>query len=69
MIVLEKNPENPYHMLSETVEKVADENVGVLFEGRNLSKLVNFKLEDLERSKGPATSNPKSAILETMDMP
>lgn len=69
MIVIVKNPENPYHMLNGTVQKVADGNVAVLFEGGNLSKLVTFKLEDLERSKGPDTPNPKSAILETMDMP
>lgn len=69
MIVVVKNPENPYHMLSGIVQRVADGNVGVLFEGGNLGKLVTFKLEDLERSEGPPTSNPKSVILETMDIP
>lgn len=69
MTVIVKNPENPYHKLSGTVQKVTDGNVGVLFEGGNLGKLVSFKLEDLERSKGAPTSNPKSSILETMDIP
>jgi len=69
MIVIVKNPENPYHMLSGTVQWVTVGKVGVLFEGGNLAKPVTFKLEDLEQSKGPPTSNPESVILETLDIP
>ncbi|GLJ20165.1 hypothetical protein SUGI_0366100, partial [Cryptomeria japonica] len=70
MIVIVKNPKNPYHMYSGIVQRVTDGKAGVLFEGGNWDKLVTFKLEDLERrSKGPPMSNPKSAILENINIP
>ncbi|KAG6509945.1 NAD(P)H-quinone oxidoreductase subunit S, chloroplastic-like [Zingiber officinale] len=36
MIVIVKNPKNPFHMYSGIVQRVTDEKAGVLFEGGHL---------------------------------
>ncbi|KAJ3684698.1 hypothetical protein LUZ61_013862 [Rhynchospora tenuis] len=67
MIVIVKNPRNPFYMYCGIVQRVTDGKVGVLFEGGNWDKLITFELDELERrDKGPPMVNPKSAILETM---
>ncbi|KAJ6853800.1 NAD(P)H-quinone oxidoreductase subunit S, chloroplastic [Iris pallida] len=67
MIVLVKNPANPFHMYCGIVQRVTDGKAGVLFEGGNWDKLVTFKLDELERrEKGPPMVNPKSAVLEAL---
>ena len=67
MIVIVKNPSNPYYQYCGTVQRVTDGMAGVLFEGGNWDKLLSFRLEELERrEKGPPMVNPKSAVLETM---
>ncbi|CAA7405751.1 unnamed protein product [Spirodela intermedia] len=67
MIVIVKNPSNPYYMYCGTVQRVTDGMAGVLFEGGNWDKLLSFRLDELERrEKGPPMVNPKSAILEPL---
>ncbi|CDP12160.1 unnamed protein product [Coffea canephora] len=67
MIVIVKNPSNPYHMYCGIVQRITDGKAGVLFEGGNWDRLITFRLEELERrEKGPPMVNPRSAILETM---
>jgi NAD(P)H-quinone oxidoreductase subunit S, chloroplastic len=67
MIVIVKNPRNPFYMYCGIVQRVTDGKVGVLFEGGNWDKLITFWLDELERrEKGPPMVNPKSAIIETM---
>ncbi|MQL82640.1 hypothetical protein Taro_015089 [Colocasia esculenta] len=67
MIVIVKNPSNPYHMYCGIVQRVTDGKAGVLFEGGNWDKLLTFRLDELERrEKGPPMVNPKSAVLEAL---
>lgn len=67
MIVIVKNPSNPYHMYCGIVQRVTDGKAGVLFEGGNWDKLLTFRLDELERrEKGPPMVNPKSAVLEPL---
>ncbi|KAJ3694028.1 hypothetical protein LUZ60_009508 [Juncus effusus] len=67
MIVLVKNPRNPFHMYCGIVQRVTDGKAGVLFEGGNWDKLITFRLDELERrEKGPPMVNPKSVILESL---
>lgn len=67
MIVIVKNPANPYHMYTGIVQRITDGMAGVLFEGGNWDKLLTFRLDELERrEKGPPMVNPKSAVLETL---
>ncbi|KAG6486745.1 NAD(P)H-quinone oxidoreductase subunit S, chloroplastic-like [Zingiber officinale] len=67
MIVIVKNPKNPFHMYSGIVQRVTDGKAGVLFEGGNWDKLLTFDLVELERrEKGPPMVNPKSAVLESI---
>ncbi|KAL0919064.1 hypothetical protein M5K25_011133 [Dendrobium thyrsiflorum] len=67
MIVIVKNPANPFYMYSGIVQRVTDGMAGVLFEGGNWDKLLTFKLHELERrEKGPPMVNPKSAIHEAL---
>lgn len=67
MIVIVKNPKNPFYMYTGIVQRVTDGMVGVLFEGGNWDKLLTFRLDELERrEKGPPMVNPKSAILESL---
>lgn len=67
MIVMVKNPSNPYHMYCGIVQRITDGKAGVLFEGGNWDRLITFRLEELERrEKGPPMVNPRSAILETL---
>ncbi|CAA6668846.1 unnamed protein product [Spirodela intermedia] len=59
MIVIVKNPSNPYYMYCGTVQRVTDGMAGVLFEGGNWDKLLSFRLDELERrEKGPPWSTP-----------
>ncbi|XP_072998131.1 NAD(P)H-quinone oxidoreductase subunit S, chloroplastic [Typha latifolia] len=65
MIVIVKNPNNPFYMYCGIVQRVTDGIAGVLFEGGNWDKLITFRLDELERrEKGPPMVNPKSAIIE-----
>lgn len=67
MIVIVKNPNNPYHMYCGIVQRVTDGKAGVLFEGGVWDRLITFNLNELERrEKGPPMVNPKSCILESM---
>lgn len=67
MVVIVKNPNNPYHMYCGIVQRITDGKAGVLFEGGIWDRLITFRLEELERrEKGPPMVNPRSAILETM---
>lgn len=67
MIVIVKNPANPYYMYCGIVQRITDGMVGVLFEGGNWDKLLTFPIKDLERrEKGPPMVNPKSAVLEPL---
>ena len=67
MIVLVKNPNNPFYMYCGIVQRITDGKAGVLFEGGNWDKLVTFRLEELERrEKGPPGTNPKSVVLEPL---
>ncbi|WOL04006.1 hypothetical protein Cni_G12727 [Canna indica] len=67
MIVIVKNPKNPFHMYSGIVQRVTDGKAGVLFEGGNWDKLLTFNLSELERrEKGPPMVNPKSPVLESI---
>ncbi|KAL3498992.1 hypothetical protein ACH5RR_041724 [Cinchona calisaya] len=67
MIVIVKNPNNPFYMYCGVVQRITDGKAGVLFEGGNWDTLITFRLEELERrQKGPPMVNPRSAILETM---
>uniref|UniRef100_A0A0F7CYV1 Chlororespiratory reduction31 n=1 Tax=Apostasia odorata TaxID=280455 RepID=A0A0F7CYV1_9ASPA len=67
MIVIVKNPANPFYMYSGIVQRVTDGRAGVLFEGGNWDKLLTFRLHELERrDKGPPMVNPKSAVLESL---
>lgn len=67
MIVIVKNPNNPFHMYCGIVQRITDGKAGVLFEGGNWDRLVTFRLDELERrEKGPPMVNPKSAVLEAM---
>ena len=67
MIVIVKNPNNPYHMYCGIVQRVTDGKAGVLFEGGNWDRLITFKLDELERrEKGPPMVNPKSCVLESI---
>ncbi|XP_010909311.1 NAD(P)H-quinone oxidoreductase subunit S, chloroplastic [Elaeis guineensis] len=67
MIVVVKNPKNPFYMYCGIVQRVTDGKVGVLFEGGNWDKLITFRLDELERrDKGPPMVNPKSAVLEAI---
>ncbi|KAJ0980052.1 hypothetical protein J5N97_015526 [Dioscorea zingiberensis] len=67
MIVIVKNPNNPFYMYTGIVQRVTDGMVGVLFEGGNWDKLLTFRLDELERrDKGPPMVNPKSAVLESL---
>eukprot|EP00262_Sarcandra_glabra_P015995 TRINITY_DN5062_c1_g1_i1.p1 TRINITY_DN5062_c1_g1~~TRINITY_DN5062_c1_g1_i1.p1 ORF type:complete len:250 (-),score=71.20 TRINITY_DN5062_c1_g1_i1:234-917(-) len=67
MIVIVKNPNNPFHMFSGIIQRVTDGKAGVLFEGGNWDKLITFRLEELERrEKGPPMVSPKSAVIESM---
>lgn len=70
MIVIVKNPRNPFHMYTGIVQRVTDGKAGVLFEGGNWDKLLTFDLVELERrEKGPPMVNPKSAVLESIARP
>ncbi|KAJ6326612.1 hypothetical protein OIU78_013661 [Salix suchowensis] len=65
MIVIVKNPNNPFYMYTGIVQRITDGKAGVIFEGGNWDKLVTFRLEELERrEKGPPGKNPRSAIIE-----
>ncbi|XP_073047032.1 NAD(P)H-quinone oxidoreductase subunit S, chloroplastic [Primulina eburnea] len=67
MIVIVKNPNNPFHMYCGIVQRITDGKAGVLFEGGNWDRLVTFRLEELERrEKGPPMVSPRSVILEEM---
>ncbi|XP_058083334.1 NAD(P)H-quinone oxidoreductase subunit S, chloroplastic [Magnolia sinica] len=67
MIVIVKNPDNPFHMYCGIIQRITDGKAGVLFEGGNWDKLITFRLDELERrEKGPPMVNPKSASLETL---
>lgn len=67
MIVIVKNPNNPFYMYSGIVQRITDGKAGVLFEGGNWDRLITFRLDELERrEKGPPMVNPKSAVLETI---
>uniref|UniRef100_A0A0F7GYA2 Chlororespiratory reduction31 n=1 Tax=Cypripedium formosanum TaxID=53042 RepID=A0A0F7GYA2_9ASPA len=67
MIVIVKNPRNPFYMYSGIVQRVTDGKAGVLFEGGVWDKLLTFQLNELERrEKGPPMVNPKSAIHESL---
>lgn len=67
MIVIVKNPKNPFYMYCGIVQRVTDGKVGVLFEGGNWDKLISFRLDELDRrDKGPPMVNPKSAVLEAI---
>ncbi|XP_020102782.1 NAD(P)H-quinone oxidoreductase subunit S, chloroplastic [Ananas comosus] len=67
MIVIVKNPKNPFYMYCGIVQRVTDGKVGVLFEGGNWDRLITFRLDELERrDKGPPMVNPKSAVLESI---
>lgn len=49
------NPEDTYFGFEGQVQRVADDRIGVLFEGGNWDKLVSFRPSDLEtidKSKG-----------------
>ncbi|KAK1293986.1 hypothetical protein QJS10_CPA16g01803 [Acorus calamus] len=67
MVVIVKEPSNPFYMYCGIVQRVTDGKAGVLFEGGNWDKLISFRLNELERrEKGPPMVNPKSAILESI---
>lgn len=67
MIVIVKNPSNPFYMYCGIVQRITDGKAGVLFEGGNWDRLITFRLEELERrEKGPPMVNPKSAVLEAI---
>lgn len=67
MIVIVKNPSNPFYMYCGIVQRITDGKAGVLFEGGIWDRLITFRLDELERrEKGPPMVNPKSAVLETM---
>ncbi len=42
------NPNDVYYGFQGQVQRVADQQIGVLFEGGNWDKLVTFKPQDLE---------------------
>ncbi|GMH22642.1 hypothetical protein Nepgr_024485 [Nepenthes gracilis] len=65
MIVVVKNPSNPFYNYCGIVQRITDGKAGVLFEGGTWDKLITFRLEELQRrEKGPPGVNPKSVILE-----
>ncbi|KAJ8436556.1 hypothetical protein Cgig2_031497 [Carnegiea gigantea] len=67
MIVLVKNPNNPFYMYCGIEQRITDGKAGVLFEGGNWDRLVTFRLEELERREtGPPGTNPKLVVLEPL---
>ncbi|XP_024537185.1 NAD(P)H-quinone oxidoreductase subunit S, chloroplastic-like [Selaginella moellendorffii] len=63
MTVIVKNPKNPYYMYTGILQRVTDGRAGILLEGGCWDKMLAIELKDLERSKPPPMTNPKSAIL------
>jgi len=47
-IVRVTNPQDTYYQFEGLVQRISDGKAGVLFEGGNWDKIINFRLSELE---------------------